>query len=202
MAAPKNERRGLDRAAVIRAAGDLADRDGFDALSVSAVARDLGVQPASLYSHVRDRAAVLDGVQEAALGELADLIAAETAGRADRDALAGMIGAYRSFAREHPGRWAALQRPAAPSTSGSEAGARLVSFTWAVLRGYRLPEAELVHATRFVGATINGFLALERAGSFSHRDPATETSWARAVDVLDRALGDWPTEAAPADAER
>ncbi|RFA07593.1 hypothetical protein B7R21_15525 [Subtercola boreus] len=185
-------RQNLTRSAVLEAAADLADRDGFDSISVSLLARTLGVQPASLYSHVRDRAAVLEGVHTLALGELADRIATEIAGRSRRDALQGMVGAYRKFARERPGRWDALQRPARAETVRSAEAARLVALTWAVLRGYALPNDELVHATRLVGATINGFLALERAGSFDHRAPDTEASWSRAIDVLDGALASWP----------
>ena len=182
----------LDRDTVLSAAADLADRDGFETISVSALARHLGVQPASLYSHVRDRAAVLDGVHTLALAELAELIADETAGRSGRDALAGLAGAHRTFARERPGRWAALQRRAAPETVRSAEAARVVSLIWAVLRAYDLAEAELVNATRFVGGAVNGYLALERAGAYDHRDTASELSWERAVDALDRALATWP----------
>jgi len=182
----------LNRTSVLSAAADLADRDGFETISVSALARHLGVQPASLYSHVRDRAAVLDGVHTLALAELAELIADETAGRSGRDALAGLAGAHRTFARERPGRWAALQRRAAPETARSAEAARVVSLIWAVLRAYDLAEAELVNATRFVGGAVNGYLALERAGAYDHRDTASELSWERAVDALDRALATWP----------
>jgi AcrR family transcriptional regulator len=182
----------LDREAVLSAAADLADRDGFETISVSALARHLGVQPASLYSHVRDRAAVLDGVHVLALAELAEAIAGETAGRSGRDALAGLAGAHRSFARERPGRWAALQRRAAPETARSAEAARVVSLIWAVLRAYDLAEEELVNATRFVGGAINGFLALEQGGAYDHRDTASDLSWERAVDALDRALATWP----------
>jgi hypothetical protein len=62
----------------------------------------------------------------------------------------------------------------------------------AVFRGYRLPEDELVHAVRIVGATVNGFLTLEAADSFGHRSVDTDVSWARALDVLDGALRAWP----------
>jgi AcrR family transcriptional regulator len=186
-------RESITREAVITAAADLADREGFDAVSVSALARRFGVQPASLYSHVRDRAAVLDGVHELALAELADRIADEAAGRSGREALAGLADAHRGYAHEHPGRWAALQRPAAAATVESDPARRLVSLTWAVLRAYALDEAELVHATRFVGATVNGFLALERSRSFEHREQQIDESWQRSIDALDRSLRSWPT---------
>lgn len=191
-------RANLSPAVVIAAAAELADREGFDAITLSALARRLGVQTASLYSHVRDRSALLHAVHELALGELADRVALAIAGRSCRAALAGLAEAHRGYARECPGRWAALQRPAAASTVGSEAARRLVALNLAVLRGYRLPETELVHATRLLGATLNGFLALEASGSFSHRDPAPDTSWQRALDALDTVFHSWPSEGIPA----
>lgn len=187
------ERPPLTRPSLVAAAADLADREGFDVVTISAVARQVGVKPASIYSHLKDLAALLDGVHELALGELADLIAGGIAGRSGRDALAALGQAHRDYAREHPGRWSAMQRPAGPEVAGSAAALRIVEYIWAVLRGYDLPANELVHATRFVGATLNGYLALEKAGSFEHRSDPTDTSWRRTLSALDRALQTWAT---------
>ncbi|GAA1831254.1 WHG domain-containing protein [Microlunatus capsulatus] len=183
----------LSRAAVVAAAADLADESGFEQVTLSAVARRLHVQAASLYNHVRDRAELLADVHALALDELADRIAAAVAGRSERDALVGLAEAQRDFARTCPGRWAALQQPAAPSTAGSPGAVRVATLTTAVLRGYGLPDDELVHVTRFLGATVNGFLALERSGAFAHRPPATDVSWARALTALDTLVRHWPT---------
>ncbi|BEL03987.1 TetR-like C-terminal domain-containing protein [Actinoplanes sichuanensis] len=182
----------LSTAAVIAAAAELADRDGFDTLSLSALARGFGVQTASLYSHIRDRPALLELIHQLALAELADRIALAIGGRSGRDALAALADAHRDYARRYPGRWTALQRPATEGTVRSEPAARVADLTLAMLRGYALPEAELVHATRLLAATINGFLALEANGSIAHRAPAVDTSWQRALDVLDSAFRSWP----------
>lgn len=187
-------RANLTSTVVVAAAADLADRDGFGAVTLSALARRLGVQTASLYSHVRDRSALLDGVHELALGELAELVAVAIGGRSGRQALAALADAQRDYAHRCPGRWAALQRPAAASTVHSDGARRLATLTLAMLRGYQLPEAELVHATRLLGATVNGFVTLEANGGFGHREPAVEVSWRRALDALDTALRSWPTE--------
>tara|TARA_R110002020_G_scaffold46850_8_gene133437 strand:- start:1880 stop:2482 length:603 start_codon:yes stop_codon:yes gene_type:complete len=181
-------RANLSATDVVAAAAAIADRDGFDAVSVSAVARSLGVQPASLYSHVRDRAALLDGIHRLALAELADRVGAAIAGRAGRDALIALADAHRDLATERPGIWTALQRTAGPDTVHSAEAARVATLILAVLRGYDLPDAHLVHATRFVGATINGYLALDRSGAYSARDESTDASWQWAIDALDRAL--------------
>lgn len=187
-------RANLTRPVVLSAAAELADRDGFDAISISELARHFGVKPASLYSHVRDRGAVIEGVHEIALDELADRVAAAIGGRSATDALIGFGEAHRRYAEQRPGCWTALQRPASPSTMASAAAQRMGAQLVAVIRGYELPEPEIVHAARLVGATINGFLTLERVGSFGNRDEDTEASWARALSALDVALSAWPTQ--------
>ncbi|WP_162146261.1 TetR family transcriptional regulator, partial [Amycolatopsis vancoresmycina] len=47
-------RAGLTTDRVVRAAAELADETGFDRLTPSELARRLGVQVASLYSHVKN----------------------------------------------------------------------------------------------------------------------------------------------------
>ncbi|WP_433796839.1 TetR-like C-terminal domain-containing protein [Actinoplanes sp. CA-252034] len=190
-------RANLTPAAVVVAAADLADRDGFDAISLSALARGFGVQTASLYSHVRDRSALLEGVHQLALGELADRIAMAIGGRSGHDALTAFADANRDYAQQHPGRWTALQRPATEATVRSGPAGRMAGLTLAMLRGYPLPEAELVHATRLLAATVNGFLALQANGSLAHREPAVDLSWRRALDALDAVFRSWPTEGKP-----
>jgi AcrR family transcriptional regulator len=190
-------RANLTSAAVIVAAAELADRDGFDALTLSALARGLGVQTASLYSHVRDRSALIEGVHQLALGELADRIAMAIGGRAGRDALTAFADAHRDYAERFPGRWTALQRPASAATVRSEPAGRLAGLTLAMLRGYPLPESELVHATRLLAATVNGFLALRANGSLAHREPAVEDSWQWALDALDTVFRSWSMERKP-----
>ncbi|MDA8437795.1 MAG: TetR/AcrR family transcriptional regulator [Propionibacterium sp.] len=198
-------RANLTETVVLEAASTLADDQGFEAVTMSAVARVLGVRPASLYEHVRDREALLDGVRRLALGDVATRITEGVAGRSGRAALRGLADAHRAYAAEHPGSWAALQRPASPAAAGSPEAAgspdaaRVASLTLAILRGYPVPDEHLVHAARLVGATVNGFLALSGSRAFDHRPDAVGASWTAAVDALDRALSTWPREGDPDD---
>jgi AcrR family transcriptional regulator len=185
-------RRNLTPALVIATAASIADRDGFGVVTASSVARELGVQPASLYTHVADRRALLDGVHALALAELADRVGGAIAGRSGRAALEGFAAAHRDYALEHPGRWTALQGIAAPETVASDGARRIAALTVAVLLGYDVPAEQVAHAARFLGANINGFLSLERAGAFGERSPLPAASWAPMVDAVDRALSTWP----------
>ncbi len=55
--------------AIVRAAVDLADREGLDGLSMRRLATDLGVATTSLYRHFPDRDALLAEMAELALAE-------------------------------------------------------------------------------------------------------------------------------------
>ena len=184
----------LDPRALIAAAADLADDEGFDAVTVSAVARRVGVQPASVYSHLSGLPAVRRGIHELALDELADQVGEAVAGRATYDALLGLANAHRDFARLKPGRWSALQQTASGGTAQSPGARRVSGLLVGTLRGYELKESALVDASRLVGATINGYVALEAGGGFAHRSPATTDSWFAVVAALDRALRSWPDD--------
>lgn len=185
-------RAGLTTARVVAAGENLADRIGFRAVTIAALARELGVRPASLYVHVRDLDDLRVRIALHTLAELADRAAHRMAGLAGRDALVALATAYRDFAREHPGRYASMRHPLSAEVASTSAGPRHTELTAAVLRGYGLAPAEIPHAVRTVGSLIHGFVELEASGSFGHSSPASEQSWTRALDALDAALTHWP----------
>jgi len=63
------ERAGLSRDAVLAAALDLVDRDGLRALSMRRLADALGVEAMTLYNHVPNKDALLDGLVEQVYAE-------------------------------------------------------------------------------------------------------------------------------------
>ncbi|ROO60027.1 TetR family transcriptional regulator [Micromonospora sp. Llam0] len=192
-------RAGLNAQRLTTAGAELADEIGFDRVTVSALARHVGVAVASLYAHVRGSDDLRTRIALLALAELADRAADAVAGRAGRDALAGLADAYRDYAREHPGRYAAARLRLDPATAAASAGGRHTRLLRAVLHGYRLPEQEQTHAVRLIGATIHGYLDLAAAGGFSHSDPDPQDSWPRILDAIDASLRHWP--GAPADVD-
>ena len=107
-------RAGLTTERLTRAGAELADEVGFDQVTVSALARRFDVKVASLYSHLKNSQDLKTRIALFALEELADRVAAALAGRAGKDALAAFADAYRDYAREHPGRYAAAQLGSTP----------------------------------------------------------------------------------------
>ena len=160
-------RAGLDRAAVVRAAAALADERGMDALTLADLAAHLGIRTPSLYNHI----AGLDGLRRdlALLGvrELTARLTHAAVGKAGDTAIIALADAYRAFAHEHPGLYAAALRPPAPGDA--EAGAateELVGIVTAVLAAYGLAGDDALHAVRAIRSMLHGFVALEMAGGF------------------------------------
>lgn len=60
----------LTRERVLRAAVDLADREGLEAVSMRRVGLELGVEAMSLYNHVANKEDLLDGMVDLTIGEI------------------------------------------------------------------------------------------------------------------------------------
>lgn len=54
----------------MRAAVDLADRDGLGALTMRRLGSELGVEAMSLYKHIANKEEILDGIVELVVGEI------------------------------------------------------------------------------------------------------------------------------------
>ena len=186
-------RAGLTADRLVHAGAELADAEGLDAVSLSALARHFGVRPASLYSHVAGTDDLRTRLALLALEEMADRAAVALAGRSRGDALVALADTYRDYAREHPGRHAAAQLRLDPETARASAGPRHAAMSRAVLLGYAVPEPDRTHAVRLIGAVVRGFVDLELGGGFDHSEPDAESSWRRALDALDTLLSHWET---------
>ncbi|MFD7456915.1 MULTISPECIES: TetR/AcrR family transcriptional regulator [unclassified Streptomyces] len=187
-------RAGLTADRLVTAAVELADEAGFENVTLSGLARRFGVKDASLYSHVRNLQDLRTRMALRAGGELIDRIAAAVAGRAGKDALTAFAGAYRAYALQHPGRYAATQTRVDQSlVADSPALRRTAEITYGMLRAYGLEEPDLTDAVRLLRATFHGYCVLEAGGGFgAPRD--VQRSWDRAVDALHTALTHWPGE--------
>ena len=60
----------LSRERILRAALDLADKEGIESLSMRKLAQELGVQAMSLYNYVTNKDDLLDGIVDITIGEI------------------------------------------------------------------------------------------------------------------------------------
>src|SRR5262245_1938392 len=63
-------REALSRERILRAALSVMDCEGLEAISMRRLGEELGVEAMSLYNHVPNKAAILDGILETVLAEL------------------------------------------------------------------------------------------------------------------------------------
>lgn len=186
-------RAGIDAAAVVTAAAELADADGLEAVTVTRLAEKLGVRPPSLYAHVGGLDDVRRRLGTRGNNELATALSHAIEGRSGADALRALAVAYRDYAREHPGTYAALQRSRdlADDDDARAAGDAVVRVALAALRAYGLEGAEAIHAVRLIRIVLHGFVTLEAAGGFAMALSADET-FDRLLALLDLGLRERP----------
>ncbi|MFC0866164.1 TetR/AcrR family transcriptional regulator [Sphaerimonospora cavernae] len=188
-------RAGLTAERVTEAAAELADEVGFDNITISALARRFGVKDASLYSHVKNVQDLRTRVAVLAARDFAERITAAIAGRAGKDALTAFAHAYRTFAMEHPGRYAATQMEISPEVLARSPGhLSLIQAPPAMLRAYGLAEPDLTDAVRLLRSTFHGYVVLEASAAFRH-PRQVRTSWERGLYALHVALENWPPSA-------
>lgn len=159
---------GLDRAAILGAALRLVDRDGLANLNMRALASDLGVGTMSLYHYVPNKDALLDGVVEAVLSEIA--IPASARGTWQQRA-AQMARSFREVALRHPECVPLLVTR--PFTT--PAALRPCETALDVLASAGLDVEQALIAFRTIVAYVLGFVTMEASGFFGgvghDRDP-------------------------------
>ncbi|MEV4516203.1 TetR/AcrR family transcriptional regulator C-terminal domain-containing protein [Dactylosporangium sp. NPDC049525] len=101
----------LTRERVLRAAVDLADGTGIDALSMRKLAQSLGVVPMALYKHVANKEELLDGMLDVVVGEIDPPVADADWQRAVRQRI---LSARRSLLR-HPWASRVIESRTAPT---------------------------------------------------------------------------------------
>jgi AcrR family transcriptional regulator len=173
-------RKRLDRAQVLETAEAIVDRQGWPELTMSALARELGVAVPSLYRHVRNLEALRGELQCRTLRSLGLALERKAMGRSGETGMRALATTFRRFAREHPHRYElAMREPVDPEAferASLEASAALT----AVIRSYGIRDGGFEpHLSAF--AALHGVVALESVGFF----PSPELADA----VFERVLG-------------
>ena len=182
-------RAGLTAADVVQAAAEIADERGYQQLTIGLVAARLGIRAPSVYKHVSGLAELQHQLATQAMSELGDAVATAVAGRAGRDALAGLAWACRDYVAAHPGRYAATVGAefAGPGDPLLTASTRVIELIAAVLRGYRIPEPDLVHAIRTVRCVLHGWCMLQLTNAFQWSGDV-ERSFEQLISFMDNGL--------------
>ena len=171
------------------AGATLADEVGFDQLGMGLVAERLGVKTPSLYKHVDSLADLGHRIAVLAATELGDAVGRATQGRSDGEALRAAAHALRTYATQHPGRYAALNSARLTGYDDPlvRARGRLLEAFAAALRGYRLSSDNEIHALRMLRSVLHGVVGLEAADAFQI-DTDVDASFEWIIGFVDQSL--------------
>ena len=184
-------RAGLTTESVISEAARLIDERGLDGLSLAALAEKLGVRVPSLYKHVDGLPALRRGVTVTAKKSLSEALGSAALGRSRDDALTAISLAYRAWAVAHPGLYPmAMQAPHPNEADDIAVSTALVDVVFRVLAGYGLDGDDAVDATRFLRASLHGFVSLETGGGFA-LPVDLDRSYQRLTTSVITALNTW-----------
>jgi AcrR family transcriptional regulator len=164
-------RGGLNRDAVVQAAVALINAEGAEALTLNRLARDLKVQPPSLYNHIAGLADLRRALAQVNAQWLGDRLMEASVGQSGPEGVMALAQAYRGYIKAYPGLYQStlvvsgkLSEPAPDLQAAEERVLRVVIAIVASL-GVQ-GEANTIHAVRGLRALVHGFATLEISGGF------------------------------------
>ena len=156
----------LNRDVIVNAALAFLDREGWDALTINALATQLGTKGLSLYNHVSSLEDLRRTVRMRVIEDILQMLSTVGAGRTRDDAVMVMASAYRSYAHHHPGRYSAFTRmPLGGDDPEYAAASRAAAAPVIdVLASYGLAGEDAFYAALEFWAALHGFVLLEMTG--------------------------------------
>jgi AcrR family transcriptional regulator len=159
----------LSRDSIVNAALTFLDRDGWDALTINALATQLGTKGPSLYNHVDSLEDLRRTVRMRVVGDIIEMLNTVGQGRTRDDAVMAMASSYRSYAHHHPGRYSAFTRMPLGGDDPEFTDATRAAATPVieVLASYGLDGEKAFYAALEFWSALHGFVLLEMTGAMN-----------------------------------
>src|SRR4029077_13093907 len=162
----------LSRDSIVNAALTFLDREGWDALTINALAMQLGTKGPSLYNHLNSLEDLRRTVRMRVVGDIIEMLTTVADGRTRDDAVTAMASAYRSYAHHHPGRYSAFTRMplGGDDPEFTEATRAAAAPVISVLGSYGLDGDSAFFAALEFWSAMHGFVLLEMTGAMTGID--------------------------------
>jgi AcrR family transcriptional regulator len=157
---PTAARPRLTRERVLECALRVADGGGIASVTIRSLAAELGVKPMSVYHHVANKEAILDGIVDLVFAEME--LAARDADGAWRDQITRRAHATRHGLRRHPWAIGLLESRCTPGP----ATLRHQEETIRILREAGFSVEMTAHASALLDSFVCGFALQEAARPF------------------------------------
>ncbi|GAT73844.1 TetR-like C-terminal domain-containing protein [Microbacterium hydrocarbonoxydans] len=180
--------RRVSTAELVAAVRTIAERDGLDAVTMSAVAAAVGVRAPSLYKRAANRHELLRLAADDAVAELTAEVSALAAAIEDpREVLSGVARALRALAGRSPTVITLLFGAPAPQAGPSPEG--VVPLMNVLLDSVgAIAPADRLSAARTLTAWAYGFCMMEQNGGF-RQGGDVDAAFDRGLEIVLRGIG-------------
>lgn len=180
-------RAGLDKASVIITAAKIVNTEGAGALTINRLARELGVQPPSLYNHIEGMAGLWRELALLNANIMAESITRASIGKSGPAGIRSLAQAYRAYIQAYPALYQSSLRASRNmdpvDTLLQAAEGRVVQVALAMVESFGLAGEEALHAVRALRSMVHGFATLEISGGFG-LPLSLDESFDRLVEIL------------------
>lgn len=157
----------LDLSTILNAAGELANQQGIEEVTLANLAKKLGIRPPSLYNHFDGLGGLRKKMAIYGLDKLYEELAQAGFGVSGDEAVIAISKAYLDFARKQPGVYeVTLLSPDPEDEEVQRASKRIVDLVVRVLHAFDLEGDRAIHAVRGLRSILHGFSSLEQRGGF------------------------------------
>jgi len=180
-------RSNLTKQIVVKAAVDMINREGREALSLNRLADSLDIRTPSLYNHVDGLPGLMRELSILNARTLAERLSEAAIGQSGAELVMSVMQAYRAYIKENTGlymetlRVSGTQAEVDPVLEKEEARSLKVGI--AVMASFGLEGDEAVHALRGLRSLVHGFATLEVSGGFG-KPLDLDESFTRLVDLF------------------
>jgi len=161
-----------DRQTILATAMEHVCKDGINKLAIRSVAATLGLAPNALYRYFANLAALESALADESRRRLLEVLQKAAGKKAPEQAIRSIAQAYVRFAREQPRVFALTLMPSASESdedaSHLQSWRFVLSHVAPIYGDQKAPEAAVA-----LWAFLHGITALEAAGVFGERKPAT-----------------------------
>lgn len=169
---------------VIKTAGVIADAEGLDAVTLTRVAKELGISQPALYRHVEGYDDLIRSLSLQGRRLLVERLRTAAVGQSKDDAVRAVGHAWRRVVIERPGLYEATDRyPCAGDADLEAAVDEIVDTLGMALVGYGLTADDQVHAARALRSAFHGFCHLE-AGDGHPQPHDLDDTFDHIIDLL------------------
>lgn len=179
----------LDRQIIVMTAAEIADADGLEKITLTAIADRLGVRKPSLYNHINGLPELKVQLAVWGTNQLQAKISTAAVGKSKHNAIIAIADAYRLFAHQRPGLYRAiLSSPDRSNLELNTAIQNMMAIISTVLEPYGLVYSDNTHAVRGFRSLMHGFVSLEAEGWFSAKPIDRDESYKCLINTFIQGL--------------